>query len=294
MAKLDRDDAPSPLFAPLIFRLALKLEQVPWTEFSASASEAVYVLRSAQRLFKLDAVCTWFDTWLEAEAVGMTIARDELGVCHVRPDPVALPPVETALASASVVRVVEIIRRVQAEAGEAGIVFASLSAGATLIDHLAGEAACKRILPAIEGGTLTGDDAKLLDELRQLSLGLARAYLEAGAGALLLLQDVHSPDLVEFEQFVSVFNLAAYYGTPVVFLTRHPLSARGHARLDRFGIAIYATPNAASPGIVALPDADGPEPVRTASDWLALSRWEVDPTIAPETVQSWRRSVLEH
>src|SRR5258708_18830265 len=100
MAKLDRDAAQGRVvFAPLIFRLALKLEQVPWTEFSSSASEAMYVLRSAQRLFKLDAVCTWLDTWLEAEAIAMTIPRCDLGACMARPDADALPPVETAMPS---------------------------------------------------------------------------------------------------------------------------------------------------------------------------------------------------
>jgi Uroporphyrinogen decarboxylase (URO-D) len=292
MAKLDRDAAQGRVvFAPLIFRLALKLEQVPWTEFSSSASEAMYVLRSAQRVFKLDAVCTWFDTWLEAEAIGMTIARDDLGACIARPDAVALPPVETVMASAPIARVIEIIRRMCAEAGEAGITLAALSAGATLIDHVAGAETRTRILAANDAGALAGKDAELLDYLRQLSLALARAYLEAGAGALLLLQEVDSPDLSEFDAFVSLLNLAAYYGTPVALLACHPLSAKGHATLDRVGIELYATPNAASPGIAPLPRTEEVEPVQKNSEWLALSRWEVDPATAPETVQSWRRAV---
>lgn len=292
MAKLDRDAAQGRvLFAPLVFRLALRLEQVPWMEFSSSASEAMYVLRSAQRLFKLDAVCSWFDTWLEAEAVGMTIERDDWGACIARPDAVALPPVETVMASAPIARVIEIIRRMCAEAGEAGVTLAALSAGATLIDHVAGTETRARILAATEAGALTGKDAELLGYLRQLSLALARVYLEAGAGALLLLQEVESPDLSEFDAFVSVFNLATYYGTPVVLLARHPLSTKGHATLERLGIELYATPSAASPGIVALPRADEAEPVQRNSEWLALSRWEVDPATAPETVQSWRPAV---
>jgi hypothetical protein len=251
----------------------------------------MYVLRSAQRVFKLDAVCTWFDTWLEAEAIGMTIARDDLGACMARPDAVALPPVETVMASPPIARVIELIRRMCAEAGEAGITLAALSAGATLIDHVAGAETRARILAAIDAGPLTGKDAELLEYLRQLSLALARVYLEAGAAALLLLQEVESPDLSEFDAFVSVFNLAAYYGTPVVLLARHPLSAKGHAKLERLGIELYVTPNAASPGIVPLPSTDGAEPVQKNSEWLALSRWEVDPATAPETVQSWRRAV---
>ena len=44
---------------------------------SVSATEAVYVLRSAQRLFKQDIHCVSFDTWLEAEAGGMAVERDD-------------------------------------------------------------------------------------------------------------------------------------------------------------------------------------------------------------------------
>jgi hypothetical protein len=293
MAKLDRDAASTRcLFAPLVFRLALKLEQVPWSEFASSASEAIYVLRAAQRLFKLDAVCTSFDTWLEAEAAGLAVERDDLGYCNAHPEPVSPRAIEDVLASQPLARAIEILRRTQLEAGEAGLALATLSTGATMIDHFFGEAASSRILSSLTAGTLEKEDADRLDYVRQLNLAIARAYLEAGAAALLLLQEVGSPDVVELDHFVSVFNLAAYYGTPLVLLARHPISAAGQERLARLGITLYLTPQQAAPGIVVLPSGAERNPVRADGDWLALSRWEIDPDIAPETIQSWRRSAI--
>jgi hypothetical protein len=293
MAKLDRDAAGNRcLFAPLVFRLALKLEQVPWSDFASSASEAMYVLRAAQRLFKLDAVCTSFDTWLEAEAAGLTVERDDLGYCCARPQPALPRAIDDVLASQPLALAIEILRRTQMEAGEAGLALAALSTGATMVDHLFGEVAGSRILSALTAGTLAKEDADRLDYVRQLNLAIARAYLEAGAAALLLLQEVDSPDVVELDQFVSVFNLAAYYGTPLVLLGRHPISAVGQATLARLGITLYLTPQQAGPGIVPLANAAEPKPVRGDGDWLALSRWEIDPDVAPETIQSWRRVVI--
>jgi hypothetical protein len=293
MAKLDQDTAAGRcLFAPLIFRAALKLEQVPWGEFASSASEAMYVLRAAQRLFKLDAVCTWFDTWLEAEAAGLAVERDDLGFCNTRPEPVAPRPIDDILASPPVSLAIEILRRTQMEAGETRLALAALSTGGTLIDHLFGEVAGSRILSALASGTLTKEDAERVDYVRQLKLAIARAFLDAGAAALLLLQEIDSPDLVELDEFASVFNLAAYYGTPPVLLARHPVSAAGQATLARFGINLYLTPQQAAPGIVPLPSGTEPKPLRDDGDWLALSRWEIDPDVAPETLQSWRRVIV--
>src|SRR6516165_5686645 len=73
------------LFAPLIWRLAMKMEKVQWREVAGSAAETVYVLRAAQRLFRQDIHCVSFDTWLEAEAIGMHIERDRFGAPVGRP-----------------------------------------------------------------------------------------------------------------------------------------------------------------------------------------------------------------
>jgi uroporphyrinogen-III decarboxylase len=281
MAKLERS-AGRTLFAPVIFRLALKLEQVAWTEFTGSASEAVFVLRATQRLFKQDVIFTWFDTWLEAEAAGVQVERDELGRVVNQPQPPAAPPaVEALLAGAPVAHAVEIVRRLR---GEPVATVAMLTAGATLLSRFAGGENCRRILWDMGRSDVRPADRELLGRLREVSVGLARAYCEAGAGALLLVQEEASPDLADLADASALFNLAEYYATPVMLLCRDPLSERGCAVAEKITGGLYATPTQAGSAIVPLPNAGLAQP----TSWLALSRWEVDPETPPDAVRAWQ------
>ena len=88
MAKLDPSSPGPALFAPIVFRLAMKLEQARWSEFAEDPTEAVYVLCAAQRLFRQDAVVAWFDTWLEAARRCRTRRSDRIGAT---PDDAPMP-----------------------------------------------------------------------------------------------------------------------------------------------------------------------------------------------------------
>lgn len=259
------------MFAPLIWRLALKIEQVPWSEVAESAAEAVYVLRSAQRLFRHDVHCVWFDTWLEAEAAGVSVDRDELGNLTKAPAGMVTPlGVDAVVASAPVARTVEIVRRLAEEAGNA-LPVATLTGSATLTARLGG-----------------GGSTEALDYVRQVMLGLARAYCEAGAAALLVVEE-EATDFATLGEFAALFNLAQYYATPIFVLCRHPVAAQAIAAVRSAGACLIA-PDYASPEVAALPpDAGG---AHGNSAWIAMSRWEVDPATDPNTVQSWRE-VLE-
>ena len=284
MAKLERS-AGRTLFAPVIFRLALKLEQVAWAEFADSAAEAVFALRATQRLFKQDVIFTWFDTWLEAEAAGVAVERDALGRVVNKPGPPAsLPAAEAVLASAPVAHAVEIVRRLR---NEPVVAVAMLSAGATLLSRFAGDAEFRRILQDLSRSEVKPADRALLDSLREISVGLARAYCEAGAGALLLVQEAESPGLADLADAAALFNLAEYYATPVLLLCRDPLSAHGCAVAERVTAGLYATPTQAGSAISPLPAA-GPA---ASSAWLALSRWEVDPETPPDAVRAWQSAL---
>jgi hypothetical protein len=156
------------LFAPLIWRLALKTEQVTWSEIAGSPTEAVYVLMAARRLFKHDIHCVSFDTWLEAEAAGFAVERDDWGGVVRRPaTPSEIRPAQAILDSDPILRNVEIIRRLALDGGGA-IPAAAMTAPATMHARFGAERG---------------------DEVRDVMLGLARAYCEAGAGALLLLDE---------------------------------------------------------------------------------------------------------
>ena len=272
MAKLEqRSDRM--VFAPLIWRLAMKIEQVPWSEVAGSATEAAYVLRSAQRLFKQDIQCVSFDTWLEAEAAGMKVERDELGAPIGRPAPIAdWPSVESVLAADPIARTVETVRRLGQEPG--GIIpVATMTAGGTLQRRLG-------------GGPASGDN---LDYVRQILLGLTRLYCEAGAGALLLLDEEPADDCAELSEYAALFNLAEYFATPLFLLSCVALRPQTISAVDAAG-ARYLSPTQASGGIIALPPiGDGGE---SGGGWIAMSRWEVDPDTDPNALQDWRRKLV--
>jgi hypothetical protein len=261
------------LFAPLIWRLALKIEQVPWREVAGSAAEAVYVLRSAQRLFKQDIHCVSFDTWLEAEAIGMRIERDQLGAPVVRPARIDdWPSVDSVLSANPVARTIEILRRLAQDPG--GIVpVATLTAGATLEKRIA---------------ATTSTDGT--DYVRQILLGLTRLYCEAGAGALLLLdEEPGGDDPAALRDYTALFNLAEYFSTPVFLLNREQARPATAAAAQAAGIG-YLAPGLAQEGIVALP-AEGGDVVAGAG-WMAMSSWEIDPGTDPKVVRAWRQKLL--
>jgi hypothetical protein len=276
MAKLEqRPDRM--LFAPLIWRLAMKIEQMPWREVAGSAAEMVYLLRAAQRLFKQDIHCASFDTWLEAEAIGMHIERDRFGAPVVRPGRIAgWPSVDRVLSANPVVRTVETLQRLALDPG--GVVpVAAITAGTTLQ---------KRIYaPA------TADS---LDYIRQILLGLTRLYCEAGAGALLLLDEEPGDDPGALNDYAAVFNLAAYFATPVFLLSRTPVQPETATAAQAAGVR-YVTPGRVSDGVLALPMNGGDVTSGEGSageGWIAMSAWEVDPDTDPNVVQAWRQRLL--
>ncbi len=262
------------LFAPLIWRLAMKIEQVPWCEVAGSASETAYMLRAAQRLFKHDIHCVSFDTWLEAEAIGMRVERDRFGVPVHRPGRVASwPSVSRVLQANPVVRTVETLRRLAHDSD--GIVpVAAMTAGATLQKRLHAP------------GT-----ADSLDYIRQILLGLTRLYCEAGAGALLLLDEEPADDRAVLADHAAVFNLAEYFATPVFLLSRAPVRPEAAAAAEAAGVR-YLAPGRVSDGVLALPAAGGD--VSAGEEWIAMSAWEVDPDTDPNVVQAWRRQLVRN
>src|SRR4051794_29625225 len=112
MPPLDLQSAGPPLFAPIVFRLAMRVEQVTWSEFAEDPTEAMYVLRAARKLFGQDLGVAWFDTWLEAEAAGIVVERDDLGRVVGEPRrPAVLATAAAVLEAAPVRQAIEIVRR---------------------------------------------------------------------------------------------------------------------------------------------------------------------------------------
>lgn len=292
MAKLrNRARASGRVFAPLIFRLALRLEQIKWDEVSESASEAVFVQRSAQRLFKTDVVSPPLDTWLETEAAGAKVERDGLGfvVDHDRTHLTELAPKSFVQADV-MARSIEIVRRMADESSSSALPIAGLTFGTTLLKRLLGQDKTKEVVGALSGSD-PGASIPSLEYVREVTLEIATGYLEAGAAALLLLHEENTPDLADIPHFAALFNLAAYYDVPAVMMCRQPVSSAGLGRLNQFCKEYYVTRDEQSSNIMALPSGLSPSEVSSGS-WLALSRWEVDPGTDPDVVHNFRQQSL--
>lgn len=279
------------LFAPLVFRLALRLEQIDWSEVSGSASEQVFVVRAAQKLFKLDALCANFDTWLELEATGVAVARDELGFVTGAPAlPTALPGAKDFTQADSIACSIETVRRLSDESSASILPLAALTFGSTLMRRLYGGERTATVLAALREGSDGATVAETLEYVREVMLEIATSYLEAGAAGLLLLHEDNEPDLVEMPAFEALFNLAAYYDVPAVLMCRNAVSAAGAAMLVRMAPDFHLASEIQSKSLTALPAAAA-SPVEPAG-WFALSRWEMDASADPETVHHLRRAAL--
>lgn len=281
------------LFAPLVFRLALRLEQIQWSELQQSASEIVFVTRSAQKLFKLDAVCPNFDTWLELEAAGVAVPRDDLGVVGENPGFPQSLPAPNAYAKTDVIgHATEVIRRLADDWPSAALPLAAVTFGSTLMKRLYGSLRADAILDSMRAGTVDREDNEAIEYIREATLEIATAYLEAGAAGLLLLHEDNAPNLVELPAFAALFNLATYYDVPAIVMCRKPVSAEGLVTLGHVAPDFYLTPSEQSSNVTALPGT----PTDTSlngSGWLGLSRWETDTSTDPDLIHNLRRTLID-
>jgi hypothetical protein len=108
---------------------------------------------------------------------------------------------------------------------------------------------------------------------------LGRAYCEAGAGALVLLEEEPFGDIAALS---SLLNIAEYYATPVFILSRLPVTQEHISAAESAWIGLTG-PNLATDGIALI---GGAEP--TADAWIAMTNWELDCDTDPNDVEAAR------
>ena len=281
------------LFVPLIFRLALRLEQVSWDEALEDAPLAAHALRSAQRLFGTDACVNWFDTGLEAEATGVNFARDSLG--EISAGAVAqadLPDPGAFIATPAIAHVLAVTRQLCETIGEHACVLGCLTGPATLLLRFFGSPGAKRLVAGLDAGKLATTDRQRLDKVASLSVALARAYCELGVGGLALLEEAvpQSPALAG--AFDSLFNLASYYGVPIVVVSRASMSSGVCDMYAKLGAGYIVAPGsqdgrveAIAPGKLSEMNASVPHP--KGAGRLVATTWEVPADTAPESLAAF-------
>jgi uroporphyrinogen-III decarboxylase len=294
-SRLSRD-----LFLPVAFRLALKLEQATWDEIAGDPGLASFSLRSVQRLFKSDGLVSWFDDWLEAEGAGAKVQRDDDGGVSGKPVlPTSLPDAKTFRAANPVKAVTDLTKRLCTETGNDAVVLGCLTGGATLLARLYGEARRDAILKELAAGKVPDATRKAVDAAAQLSVALANAYCEAGAGALVMAEHDRVADASYLRGFDAIFNVARYLNVPILMLCRHAPDAAFVEAAKKAGVTHVVSRSAKDDKVVAVPCGSASEIEKFVGGWskgaggrrLVMTEWELPADAAPEQLIALQKKI---
>ncbi len=282
-ALLERDG--DDLFVPLTFWLSQRVEQVTWDEIVDDPALGTFTLKSAQKVFSADGVVNWFDSCLEAESAGVICTREAAGTV-TKAVGSAGPHLDaqTILQGRTVQSAIEIAARLCQQSGDQGLVLGYLTGPVTVLQRLFRDPA--------------QDAAASLATAAKVATALAKAYCEAGVSALLLAEEEPVMDASPIEALDALFNLVDYYGTPILYLARHPLPSAVVETLTRMGATVVGAD--ADDEIVPLPAG-----VASAAGWVAIrlgrrgggkrrlviSTWDIPTDTAPEDLVAIARQI---
>lgn len=201
----------SPLFAPLVFGVASQIEALPASQVAADPTRLCKGLTETRRALGTSALYTTVPAAAEAEALGVSI------------DDLSWPPRITASPGASMLETdagaaiaassrlqasLEATRRLAATEGQQVALIAALTGPATLLRQLHPDAADDEVEDGLEflGGFL---------------VALVRAFGEAGAHAVLLLESAAVPEVDEADEIwadalAPVTNVARFHKMPLL------------------------------------------------------------------------------
>jgi hypothetical protein len=177
-----------PLFLPIIFSHGARIEGVPLDVFLTNPTKISNALRQIRGRVRADGVTCYFDSLLEAEALGATVERagddGPRTLRWPRPSqagdlPQGLRSPEEAATSGRVGVAVEVIKRLKAILRDDCLLMAGLSGPYTLAAQL---------LQLNADGSRPAQDfsAPALDLAADTMTAIARALLEAGATAIII------------------------------------------------------------------------------------------------------------
>lgn len=245
--------------APIVYRLAARLEQVELDEMLEDAATAAFVLRSAQGLFGLPVVVNHFQLGLELEALGVPLPRDPRGLpldgdtrlAELSPDVADAPLMQVAT---------DVAARLSSELRGTAPVLGVLTGPATLA--------------ALRGGDLAG--------VAEFYAVLARRYAEAGVAGVLLAEAPAAPPVTGRDGVLAeLANICRFYNVASILLA--PAGDEPAGPVDLVLPADEALP----PELYAeQPDGTAVER-RTARGGLLLTAGEVPADADPETVTAW-------
>lgn len=278
------------LYFPFAFRTALSVAKLPWQKAASDPAACAEALRAFQRKIQADAVVPWFDGWLEVEAAGARVVRDEFGQIIGTPaTPQRLPRAEGFLETPQVRHALAVARILCDETRAQSSVVACLTGIRALTVRLLGV----RPKPGVN----------LEPAAIEIAQALARAYCDAGVGALVFAAELPMTDPSEAAHFSAVTQIARDHDIPAILLSRHPVSHAIEAALLKAGMSHVAAPGARG-SICALSASMLRSPPQASNGWFQLQRdakpaprlfvseWEVPVDASLETLVALRDKVV--
>ncbi|HKV05001.1 MAG TPA: uroporphyrinogen decarboxylase family protein [Candidatus Acidoferrales bacterium] len=218
---------PRPLFLPIVFSHGARVENIPLRAFLSNPTKISNALRQIRGRLRADGITCYFDPFLEAETLGAVVEWDAAGQSaslHLPKHagggemPEGVPPGEP-LRDSRVAVAVEVIRRLKALVRDDCVLMAGVTGPFTL--------------GALLTHTASGSDVPPYREIPPAAMdlgaavisGIAKAFVEAGADAILLREDVFPTLSVEdaadwAARLATTINIIRFYqALPVLLLT---------------------------------------------------------------------------
>lgn len=278
---------PRPLFLPIVFSLGSRIENLPLRSFLSNPTKISNALRQIRTHLRSDGVTCYFDPLLEAEALGGALDWDAQGqLTSLRwPQPGdtgALPdglrsPDEAAKAGRVPVAV-EVIARLKPLIRGQSLLMAGVTGPFTL-------AALLTQTKDTNGYLDRAPDAAALDFAGEATATVARAFVEAGADAIFIREQVLPQLTAETAaqwatRLATTINIVRFYeALPVLLLTCQDATA-ANSRLiagQQWDCVLCVETHSMSPGKFGSFASLGPSRLGVA---LPPSIFESDPLIS--------------
>jgi len=198
-----------PLIAPLIFSYAAKLQKVDLKLFLTNLTILVNTLYNAWKFFRYDVLVNYIDETLELEALGCNVQW-----CGERYSVATKPPRLEGLewrgirGRGRVPDAIEVVKRLKIMVGDEGIVAGVLRGPLALLSDLTGQEA----------------RVELLQKIANAELEICRAYCEAGADLILMLEEKLPVDKERLHEYAKALlpmrNVANFFEARLLLLLR--------------------------------------------------------------------------
>jgi len=183
--------APRPLFLPIVFSHAARIENVPLRTFLRNPTKISNALRQVRARLRSDGVTCYFDPFLESEALGATLewAADDRPPLLKWPMPGAAEGLEISATAAHIVSggrvpvAAEVIRRLKTTLRGDSLLMASVTGPLTLTASLSR-------LDMQNAPNYPDFAEQALDLVTTAITAIATTFLEAGASALLIREEI--------------------------------------------------------------------------------------------------------